>query len=235
MELNFNWSMVNSLANLASWFQEEERETRCITAHNTEENNIGFGKHQPGGMGMLCRNKYLQYAHNTSVDPRGLGRWCSWFFYCNPMHVTRIVVAYHPCATKTEGLKTIYQQHMRYIQLRGLSLNPIDLFDHDLSKQVKEWRSKGKRILLMMDLNNHPRRNKLCTKLKDHDMDEFTHKCWGPTEPYTHHSGKSPIDGGYKTPEVEIVNLAMLNFAESPGDHRSFVLDISTRSLLGVY
>jgi hypothetical protein len=100
---------------------------------------------------------------------------------------------------------------------------------------VKEWRSKGKRILLMMDLNNHPRHNKLYTKLKDHDMDKFTHKCWGPMEPYTHNSRKSPIDGGYKTPEVEIVNLAMLNFAESPGDHRSFVLDESTRSLLGVY
>jgi hypothetical protein len=87
----------------------------------------------------------------------------------------------------------------------------------------------------MMDPNNHPRRNKLFTKLKDHDMDEFTHKCWGPTEPYTHHSGKSQIDGGYKTPEVEIVNLAMFNFAESPGDHQSFVLDVSTRSLLGIY
>jgi hypothetical protein len=143
MELNFNWSKVNSSANLASWFQEEERETRCITAHNAEENNIVFGKHQPGGTGMLCRKEYLQYTHNTSIDPRGLGRWCSWLFYCNPTHVTRIVVAYCPCATKTEGLKIIYQQHMRYIKLRGLSLNPINLFDHDLSKQVKEWRSKG--------------------------------------------------------------------------------------------
>jgi hypothetical protein len=57
MELNFNWSKVNSSANLASWFQEEERETRCITAHNTEENNIVFGKHQPGGKGKLYRNK----------------------------------------------------------------------------------------------------------------------------------------------------------------------------------
>jgi hypothetical protein len=37
------------------------------------------------------------------------------------------------------------------------------------------------------------------------------------------------------TPEVEIVNLAMLTFAESPGDHRYYVLDISTQSLLGVY
>jgi hypothetical protein len=87
----------------------------------------------------------------------------------------------------------------------------------------------------MMDLNDHPMRNKLYTKLKEHDMMEFTHSCWGPKEPYPHHSGKSPIDGGYKTPEVEIVNLAILNFAESPGDHQSFILDVSMRSLLGVY
>ncbi len=76
MELNFNWSKVNSLANLASWFQNKERETQCITAHNSKENDIVFGKHQPGGTGMLCRHKYLQYARNTFKDPRGLGWWC---------------------------------------------------------------------------------------------------------------------------------------------------------------
>ncbi len=88
-----------------------------------------------------------------------------------------------------------------------------------------------------MDINHHPICNKLYTKLKEQDtkMEDFTHKCWGPKEPYTHHSGKSPIDGGYKTPEFEIVNLSMLTFAESPGDHRSFILDVSTRSLLRVY
>jgi hypothetical protein len=66
-------------------------------------------------------------------------------------------------------------------------------------------------------------------------MEEFTHKCWCPKVLYMHHSGKSPIDGGYKTQEVKIVNLAMLTFVESPGDHQSFVLDISTQSFLGVY
>ena len=112
--------------------------------------------------------------------------------------------------------------------MQGLNFNPIDLFDHDLSKQVKGWQGKGERIILMMDLNDHPMRNKLYTKLKEHGMTKFTHKCCGPKEPYMHHSGKSPIDGGYKTSEVEIVNLAMLNFGESPGDHRSFILDVST-------
>jgi hypothetical protein len=184
---------------------------------------------------MLCRHKYQQYARNPSTDPSGLGRWCSWLFYCNLTHITWIVVAYCPCTGKTDGLKTVYQQHMRYIQTRGLNFNPINLFDHDLCKQVIEWRGKGERIILMMDLNNHPMRNKLYTKLKEHNMMEFTHKCWGPKEPYMHHSGKSPIDGGYKTPEVKIVKLAMLSFVESPGDHWSFILGVSTRSLLGVY
>ncbi len=131
----------------------------------------------------------------------------------------------------------MYQQHVRYVQARGLQYNPVDLFDHDLSKQIKEWQKQGKRIVLLMDVNNHPLCKKFYSLLKEQntDMEEFSHKCWGPKEPHTHHSGKSPIDGGYKSPEVEIVNLSMLDFAESPGNHRSLLFDISTRSLLGKF
>jgi hypothetical protein len=64
------------------------------------------------------------------------------------------------------------------------------------------------------------------------DLEESTHKCWGPTPPYTHISGLFPINGGYKSPELEIVNLGMLSFTESPGGHRLFIIDISTCSLL---
>ncbi len=81
VELNFNWMKVNSSANLASWFHEKERKLRLVTAHNTTEFNDIFGKHQLGGTGMVCRHKFIQYARKPSVDPRGLGRWCSWPFY----------------------------------------------------------------------------------------------------------------------------------------------------------
>jgi hypothetical protein len=77
MVLNFNWKKVNSSANLALWFCEEEREMRCTTAHNTQEFDELLRKHQPGGTGMVCRHKFLQYARKLSADPRGLGRWCS--------------------------------------------------------------------------------------------------------------------------------------------------------------
>ena len=73
MELNFNWTKVNSSANLASWLQEEEHELQLVTAHNMTEFDKLFGKHQPGGTGMVCRHEFAQYARKPSVDPRGLG------------------------------------------------------------------------------------------------------------------------------------------------------------------
>ncbi len=120
MELNFNWSKVNSSANLASWLHQEERETRSITAHNTQEQDAVSSRHQPGGMGMICRGKFIQYARKASVNPRGLGRWCSWQFFCNLNHVSRIVVAYRTCRSKVKRLRTIYQQHLRYATFRRM-------------------------------------------------------------------------------------------------------------------
>ncbi len=67
------------------------------------------------------------------------------------------------------------------------------------------------------------------------DLEEFTHKCWGAHQPYTHINRKIPIDGGYKSPEIEVLNVCMLPFLDSPGDHRAFIIDISTRSLLGEF
>ena len=110
MELNSNWTKVNSSANLASWLQQKERETQSITAHNTHKFDNIFSKHQPGSTGMVCRSKFLQYARKRLVDPRGLGHWCLWPFYYNPNHVTRIIVAYRTCHTKFKRLQMMYQQ-----------------------------------------------------------------------------------------------------------------------------
>jgi hypothetical protein len=60
---------------------------------------------------------------------------------------------------------------MQYIQSRGLPFTPLDLFDPDLCKQVKEWRGRGKRVLIMMDINNHPLQNKFYTKLQEQNTE----------------------------------------------------------------
>ena len=47
------------------------------------------------------------------------------------------------------------------------------------------------------------------------------------------HEGKQTDRWRLHIPEVEILNLSMLKFVDSPGNHRSLLLDVSTRSLLG--
>jgi hypothetical protein len=95
MELNFNRSKVNSSTNLTSSFTREEREMRCVTAHNVTETDALFGKHQPVGTGMLCRHKFRS-------RPKGSRMGVFMVFFCYPMHITKIVVAYHPHTSKVE-------------------------------------------------------------------------------------------------------------------------------------
>ena len=42
-----------------------------------------------------------------------------------------------------------------------------------------------------------------------------------------------PIDSGYRPPDVESVNFCILLFVNSPGDHRAWVIKVSTRSIAG--
>jgi hypothetical protein len=186
---------------------------------------------------MVCRHKFLQYASKPSNNFQGLGRWCSWLFYCNPTHTTRIVVAYRTGSGKLTGLRTMYQQQVCYMQLHNLKGSPQQLFDKDLLYQCKLWRKSGERVILSMDAKEHVPKGKFNKALTRTglDMEEFTHKCWGPNQPYTHIHGSILIDGGYKLSEIEILNVCMLPFLDSPGDHRAFTIDISTRSLLGEF
>jgi hypothetical protein len=61
----------------------------------------------------------------------------------------------------------VYQQHVCYVQSRGLQTDPVSLFDTDLSKQIKEWRGLGERIVLVIDVNSHPLHNDLYLQLQD--------------------------------------------------------------------
>lgn len=118
-------------------------------------------------------------------------------------------------------------------------MDPVAMFDASLSKQIKEWRGAGERIVLVIDVNSHPLHNNFYRQLQEHrtKLEEFSHKCWGPVAPYTHPTGRSPIDGdgSYKSLEVEIIKLCMPTFAENPGDHHSLCFDTSPHSLLGKF
>jgi hypothetical protein len=123
------------------------------------------------------------------------------------------------------------------MQLHNLKGSPQQFFDKDLLHQCKLWRKSGERIILLMDANEHVLNGKFhkASKSAGLNMDKFTHKCWGLNKPYTHINGSTPINGGYKSSEIEVMNICMLPFLDSPGDHRAFIIDVSTRLLLGKF
>jgi hypothetical protein len=123
------------------------------------------------------------------------------------------------------------------MQLHNITGTPQELFDNDLLHQCKLWRKSGKRIILLMNANEHVLTGKFNREIlrTGLDLEEFTHKCWGAHQPYTHINESIPINGGYKSPEIEVLNVCMLPFLDSPGDYRAFIIEISTRSLLGAF
>ena len=131
-----NWSTFPSSANLSSWLWDDIPEVRTHTAHNKNE---GVGHYQPGGTATFAAGELVRYMKQKEEDFRGLGRWCSTVFYSNPNHRTRLVAAYNVGRQSPKGLKTIYQQQLRFIQLHGLDTAPSRLFLTDFVAQLMTW------------------------------------------------------------------------------------------------
>ena len=64
-------------------------------------------------------------------------------------------------------------------------------------------------------------------------VEEFSRKYYVSTSPHTFVDGKIPIDAGYKSPDVEITSFCVLSFLDGTGDHRSWLLEVTTRSMIG--
>jgi hypothetical protein len=180
----------------------------------------------------MCKD-LVSFAKEVESDFRGLGRWCPWLLYASPTHKTRIVTAYNLGKQKSNHLGTVYQQHLRYIQLNALQHSPYDLFSNNFTEAINQWITAGERLLIFVDMNEHVLNGQLASKFTDLGLREATHLSWNSTEPNTHISGSKPIDGVYHTSNLEVTSTLMLSFHEGVGDHRTILVDITARSLLG--
>lgn len=229
-EVGINWNKAERGHNMTSWFKFDRRELRTNTSHNVNE-NITFA--QQGGVAQFICKELSQYARETEPDFRGLGRWCSWLLYSNPSHKTRVVAAYNVGKNTSEYLGTIYQQHLRYIQHRQWNTTPRNLFRSDFLTAISRWQGKGERLLIFADMNEHILNGPLASRLLDLGLEEATHKNWNGIEPNSYVSGSSPIDAVYHSSSLEITASVQLSFHEGVGDHRTVLIDVSSRSLLG--
>jgi hypothetical protein len=85
-----------------------------------------------------------------------------------------------------------------------------------------------------MDANEHVLDGPLCTGLTGLGFTPAAHSFYGKL-PNTHVNGSECIDEVWVSHGVEVLGVQVLSFHQSVGDHRGFIIDISTRSAIGLY
>lgn len=232
-EVGIDTRCIKASESLPSFLQIEET-TRLSLAHNKYQPKISLG--QQGGCCVMALGEICQYAKVTkgANDPRNLGRICSMVFTSHPGQKLRIVSGYNVGKSKPEGLRTVYQQTLRYIQEEGLECTPRQLMRRDLIDQLKAWLREGDRILFYMDANENVLTGPLCKELVALGFTPWAHKLHGFI-PNTHVNGSECIDEVWGSFGVEVTGVQVLSFHESVGDHRSFIVDFTTRSTIGLF
>jgi hypothetical protein len=215
-------------------FLQIEDTTRLSMAHNKYQPKISLG--QQGGCCVVAMGETCQYAKVTkgANDPRNLGRFSSMVLSSHPDQRFRVVSAYNVGRPKPKGLKTVYQQTLRYIQEEAIEGTPRQLMRSDLITQLKAWLKEGDRILLYMDANENVLNGPLCRQLEAIGFAPWAHKMHGII-PNTHVEGSECIDEVWGSYGVEVTAVQVLSFHESIGDHRSFIVDFTTRSTIGLF
>ena len=101
--------------------------------------------------------------------------------------------------------------------------------------QLLLWKSAGKEVILLGDFNGNVYTARFAKHLVKDDlrMSEQCLKTNGVKLPGTFVTGTQPIDGCFATAGVECTNTCILPRYVGIGDHRCFILDFTSASLLG--
>ena len=153
-----NWGNYKTSNRLAALLRRGYDPIRSVQSHNSLEDSTTIGNVQQGGTATVLQGTFSKFVKkrgkSTGVDHTGLGRW-SWYTMEGEHGVrTRIISAYAPVGGKDSGPESYWKQHLRYIQNKSLNATPFNMFCDDLCEVLKTWRSRGDRIILMMDAND---------------------------------------------------------------------------------
>ena len=121
------------------------------------------------------------------------------------------------------------------MQRKNISgVEPRELFVNGFVKQCKKWVNKGDGILMIGDVNDCAISGSLTERLKEEvELEEFTQPFWTGKPPASHINGDKFIVLGMKSKNIEITQWLLLPWMESVGDHRTWIVEITLRSMPG--
>ncbi len=230
-ETQVDWRMVPNSCHFNKLFGVGT-ETRSIVAHNINERML---TNQYGGCAIMAMNTISAKVQDTGVDGTGLGQWC-WIRLGSGPRKTRIVMAYQPSNFgHSSAGTTVKDQHLCYFCAQGNARSPRTIFFEQLIAQLLLWKSIDNDIVLLGDFNENVYTVRLATRLAADDLNfvELCRKHTGIPIPLTFWSGSAPIDGVFLTPGITCVNAFILPQYGGVGNHRCFIIDLTSESVIG--
>ncbi len=97
------------------------------------------------------------------------------------------------------------------------------------------WKPSDNDIILLGDFNKHVYNGQLAQRITDSDLNfkEMGLHHTGTRLPPTFRTGSIPIDGIFATSGIDYVNVTLLPHFGGVGDHRCFIIDFSSESVIG--
>ncbi len=172
---------------------------------------------------------------NTGVDSTGLGQWC-WICLGSGQRKTRIVIAYQPSNSSCSSAgTTVKDQQSQDFCARGDARSPRTIFFEQLITQLLLWKSINNNIVLLGNFNENVYTGRLAARLSADDLNfvELCQKHTGILIPLTHRKGSAPIDGIFATPGITCVNAFILPQYGGVSNHRCFIINLTSESLIG--
>ena len=213
-------------------FRGSFQDHRCVTAHNIHAEQ-GNGSTLPGGTSIRVINNLVRKIEQFSVDPSGLGRWCSTRIRGKRGMMLSVFSAYRPC-TNNRDKNSVYNQHSIYLLQQGDMTDPVEGFLRDLTASVKDAYDRGDQIVIGADMNLDLKRSPLLQPfMESFNLQESILDMHGLDGPRTYVRGKTTIDCIIASRTLQVTGCGYLSPPQSPGDHLVLWIDLSCASALG--
>jgi hypothetical protein len=189
---------------------------------------------QYGGRAIMAMNTIAPEVVESGADHTSLGRWC-WIRIGSGAKKTRIVMAYQSSNSGRSTGTTVKDQHAQYFTAFGDTHSPRTIFFEQLITQLIQWKAIDNGIILLSNFNKNVYTGRIARRLGEDDLN-FTEVCrrhTGRPIPPTFRTGSVPIDGIFATVGIECINTFTLPHYGGVGNHRCFILNLSSESLIG--
>jgi hypothetical protein len=169
-------------------------------------------------------------------DPSNLGRWTWSRYRGRNNHTLRIICGYRP-NPPSGGPFTVYAQHKLYFNSTNDHRCPRAAFITDLCEEIRNFKSEGDHIILLLDGNADMRKGELASSLLECELREVILDKYGLNAPstYRRNNTRTPIDGIWASPNINIEGGGYFLFDEvfQDTDHKCLWIDVTHVTAFG--